>query len=603
MAEQSDEPRDRAAGWQISLTTLLPAALAGLVVLAVAPVIAIGYSFATDTAARLLSERAELILDGLEGEVRGLLDPVVAQLGHARQAVMDGHIDPGNPDDLRTFALGLLGGTPQVFGVGVIRDDLSMRRWERESFAEIIEPPERLPFAGQAVDAARNGRAAYWAPPFVSIALGDTILNYRVALERDGNLLGVIAAGVRSEELSSFVADISRTFNVTAFILSGRDRVITYPGRRAPEEEITSTALPPLSSVGDTVIARVWDDPRPFTQIGELKRSQGHWSWIDDVAYGYYYRELAGYGPEPLIAAVAIPAAETRLERWASRIAAGVGLVLMVLAVGVAWRLGRALSRPATDFDGALSHIGSLNFDKVALPRLTDSRVREWRAMARSVESTAGALSAFQTYLPRALVRRLFRASVDKADSQERDITVMFMDMEGFTAFSRGRSAAEVAAYLNETFGLVGPIVEASGGVIDKYTGDGLMAFWGAPDAQPDHVARASAAAADIVRALEQRAKASASPQPRMRIGLHRGPAIVGNIGFPGRINYTLVGDTVNVAERTEAALRGVDPERPSVIAATEDVLDGQGETVSALVKGDSLTNTPRPAFVCRPVD
>ena len=59
----------------------------------------------------------------------------------------------------------------------------------------------------------------------------------------------------------------------------------------------------------------------------------------------------------------------------------------------------------------------------------------------------------------------------------------------------------------------------------------------------------------------------------------------------------------MNVAERTEAALRGVDSERPAVIAATEDVLDGQGETVSALVKGDSLPNTPRPAFVCRPVE
>ncbi|MGP1395610.1 MAG: adenylate/guanylate cyclase domain-containing protein [Inquilinaceae bacterium] len=577
--------------------------LAMLVFLAAAPVIAIGYLIANDTAERLLSRQAEWIVDGLENQLRGQLDPVADQLHYVRQAVMDGLVDPGDPDALRTFTLGLLAGTPQVFGIGFIREDLSMRRWERDGFVEYIEPPDRLPFAGAAMEAARAGRTAYWAAPFVSIALGDTILNHRVALERDGNLVGIVSVGVTGAGLSRYVAETSRQFQVTAFVLAGRDRVVTYPRLRAPQGAVTSTELRPLASVGDPVIAHIWDDPRPLTQTGDLTRSAGHWTRVDGVPYGYYYRELEGYGPDPLIVGIAIPSAITWRDRWAATIAAGVGIVLMLLAAAAAWRLGRTLSRPAASFDGALNAIASLEFDKVALPDLVDSRVREWQTMARRLQSTARALLAFQTYLPRALVRRLFDASAGSVDSQERIMTVMFVDLEGFTDFSRARGAGDVAAYLNEIFGLIGPIVETSGGVIDKYTGDGLLAFWGAPDAQPDHAARACHAAADIARALRRRADRDGGGGPRLRIGLHSGSAIVGNIGFPGRIDYTLVGDTVNIAERTQAALRGVRPDLPAVIGATQEVLDAQDRADAILIRGEPLPAAPRPAFLCLPKD
>ena len=80
---------------------------------------------------------------------------------------------------MRIFALGLLGGTPQVAGIAIIGDDLNMRRWERSTFGEIFGPSDSLPLAS----AAKNGRKYYWASPFVSPLVNDTILNYRVALE------------------------------------------------------------------------------------------------------------------------------------------------------------------------------------------------------------------------------------------------------------------------------------------------------------------------------------------------------------------------------------------------------------------------------------
>lgn len=588
---------------EVPLRTLLSASLAVLVVLAVAPVIAVGYFFATNTAGRLLADRAELVVDGLENEIRGLLDPVVGQLGYARQAVMEGRVDPSDREGFRSFMRGLLGGTPQVTGIGHLRPDLSMRRWERAGFTETLEPPERLPLAAEAIEAARDGRIAYWSAPFVSPVLGDTTLSYRVALEHEGDFLGLLVSAVTSESLSRYVAKASRDLGATAFVLVGGDRILTHPARRAPEAAVTSTELPLLGDVEDPVIAGIWDAPNAFSQIDQPTRSQGHWSWIGDVSYVYLYRALTDYGPEPLIVAVALPAADSRRDRWASTLAAGVGVVLMLLAAAVAWRLGRALSRPAGAFDRALASIASLEFDKVALPALVDSRVREWRTVARRLEGTARALSAFQTYLPRALVRRLFHLADRGVESREREITVMFIDLEGFTGFARGRAADEVAAHLNAVFALVGPIIEASGGVIDKYTGDGLLAFWGAPDEQPDHALRACRAAAEVARALEAGEGETAGEAPRMRIGLHCGAAIVGNIGFAGRINYTLVGDTVNVAQRTESALRGVAAERCVVIGATAAVLEAQGGEAPALVEAEALEQAPQTAFRCLPAD
>ena len=116
--------------------------------------------------------------------------------------------------------------------------------------------------------------------------------------------------------------------------------------------------------------------------------------------------------------------------------------------------------------------------------------------------------------------------------------------------FSRLHQAAEVTTHLNKVFAIVGPIIEANGEIIDKYTGDGLLAFWDTQDNQASHVARAIQSARTIARDLGQYLKHHDHDLPRARIGLHTGSAMVGNVGFPGRVDYTLVGDTINTAQR-----------------------------------------------------
>ncbi len=586
---------------QISIATLAPLLLAALVIVAVLPVIVTGYIISTDTADRLLGERAELIVDGLENQIRSELDPVASQLNYAQQVIEKDLVNPGDPDAFRVFALGLLAATPQVEGVAIVGNDRSIRAWQRNTFGQSIDPVEDIPIIDRALATARVQKNGYWSDPLVNPTLNDVMMNYRVGLTYEGAFFGVLAAAVTGEALSDYVADISQQLGVTAFVLLGRDRIIAYPGHRSGIITSNSAELPLLAQARNPVIAGMWSDPRPIRHVGDLTHTEGHRTTIEGTRYTYFTRTLNGYSPGSLTIGVAMPAADTARDRWASTVAAALGIVLMIASMVTAWYLGRRITRPASEFNAALNAIARLEFDAVSLPILENSRVKEWRKMARSLVSTAAALSAFQTYLPRSLVRRIFNVSRGAVRSRERTVTLMFADLEGFTAFSRGREASAVAAHLNDLFGLMGPILEESGGVIDKYTGDGLLAFWGAPDPQPDHAARACRAAAQIARVVRRRAADGGEAFPRLRLGLHTGPVVVGNIGFPGRIDYTLVGDTVNAAERTETALRGVEPDQPVVIAVTRAVLEAGGNADAVLVEERPLEQAPLPTVLCTP--
>jgi len=129
-------------------------------------------------------------------------------------------------------------------------------------------------------------------------------------------------------------------------------------------------------------------------------------------------------------------------------------------------------------------------------------------------------------------------------------------------------TADEVASFINDHLSLVGNCIESEGGTIDKYIGDAVMAFWGAPaqiDNPAAHACRAALAIKRAVAADNTERKASHLAPVRVRIGVHLGPVVVGDIGAPQRINYTVVGDAVNTAQRLEGLGKTVDADAESV--------------------------------------
>jgi adenylate cyclase len=203
----------------------------------------------------------------------------------------------------------------------------------------------------------------------------------------------------------------------------------------------------------------------------------------------------------------------------------------------------------------------------------------------------------FSRFLDPRVVAGLVGEGADAAAlcGQKRDVTVLFSDIRGFTTLSERKSPQEIVELLNRYFSRQVEVIFRHQGTLDKYIGDAIMAFWGAPTDQPDHAQRALAAARDMEQEL-LRFREELGPEGQhfdIGIGLNSGEAVVGFIGSPEhRQDYTVIGDTVNTAARIEGATKGrarilvSEATRKACAGAAEFsdhgqvVLKGKGETV-----------------------
>ena len=163
---------------------------------------------------------------------------------------------------------------------------------------------------------------------------------------------------------------------------------------------------------------------------------------------------------------------------------------------------------------------------------------------------------AFSQYVSPAVVDEIIAdPQMLKLGGDRRELTLLFTDLAGFTSISEALPAEDVAKILNRHLGEMTEIVIGHKGTVDKFIGDAVMAFWGAPIPDPDQSRHALEAAIEMqktVAAMRAELAATGGPTMRMRIGLHRGECIVGNMGGSNRFDYTAIGDNVNLAARLE---------------------------------------------------
>ncbi|MDQ2690282.1 MAG: adenylate/guanylate cyclase domain-containing protein, partial [Chloroflexota bacterium] len=187
----------------------------------------------------------------------------------------------------------------------------------------------------------------------------------------------------------------------------------------------------------------------------------------------------------------------------------------------------------------------------------------------------------FRPYLPQQFAAR---ARTDPAHArlgsgEEREVTVLFADLSGFTSYSERHAPTEVVELLNAVWTAVVPIVTREDGLIENFTGDGLLVIFNALGDQPDHAQRAVRAATGIRQAAEQLGAGRAEPTPRFHIGINTGRAFVGSVGAAGRRTFSAIGDTTNLGSR----LLGV--------AAAGEIVVGEAtwERLGGSTSGDPL--------------
>lgn len=574
---------------RVPISVTLAAAIGLLVLVTVGVVFGVGVWLAQKNTFDLLSANAHQAIAADVSQIQQHLSPAEYQAQFLANQIESNEIDPTDHEQFGPMLIGALAGVPQIEAVMFIDRDLQAFAAGRDADSNEVG----LSLFDYSEDSiVRNNMEdvsgeAEWNPPIWREQFQKTYLNRIHPVKRNGVTLGVIVAVVSVQQMSSFISEEGLDTDGNRFILYGRDYVLAhwlmmsgYP-ERSPERP-----LPNLDEFGDPVLASIWQREGRRELILNLPAgTDGHVLEIFNDSYAFVYRRLAGFGPNAMIVGTYFQADDygKEVERMIAALFAGIAALIVSLIAAIT--LGRRIARPIVRFSGAASRVGDLDVSKI--DELPGSMLRELNNQSIAFNSMLRALRWFELYVPKKIVARLIKeGEVIETFSDAREVTIMFTDMVGFSAVSEGMLAPEVAAFVNHHFSLIADCIENEDGTIDKFIGDAVMAFWGAPDSQSDSAERACRAACAIAAAIQEdneRRIMIGDPPVGIRIGIHTGVATVGNIGAPGRLNYTMIGDTVNIGQRLEQLGKEVYP---------------IGTDVSILVSGDTASSLG-PEFNC----
>ncbi|MDI1283997.1 MAG: adenylate/guanylate cyclase domain-containing protein [Reyranella sp.] len=513
---------------------------------------------ASGTAERLLVDRAARVVEAQVAVIRSRLDPVTDHLELVAALAAAGRIDIESSVGVREALAVMMTRVPAVSSAGFATLDLKLHRAVRHpdglvtrDTVSLIDLPQGLARFRQLQTAQRT----FWGALFWSEGLKQPVLNVRTPVRRiDDAFIGGLFATVAVGDLSYLIGEASKASDGRYFILVGHDKVLAHrrlvdPRGLGLSEE---RSLPTIAEVDDPVLARIWSAPVRNPQIDRALGDLGRVVDAEGKRWVFVYRELRLYGPQPWLVGQYFPIEEATgdLDRLTN--GAIVGAATLAVALIVALVMGFSMARSIRTITSAAESIERLEFDQ---PFHRRSRLREIDDAGQSLDKARGALKWFGAYVPHRLVFRLMELGEDAVASRRRNVTVMFTDIVEFTPQAEDLPEQETADLLNHHFALLGACIEREHGVIDKYIGDSVMAVWGGLSKIEDHADRAVRAALDIARVIgeDNAIRRAAGQAPiRTRIGLHSGPVVVGNIGAPGRVNFTVVGDTVNIAQRFE---------------------------------------------------
>jgi len=504
---------------------------------------------AREAAIEPLRQGTRLFVDALAARIHDHLRTAESQGDFISGVVARDLADGADAAQLTRTLAASLAAAPQVASIVYLRPDLTGLEVRREPSG-----PARVQILDLSGDAeahryAREVRAqeeGSWGQPFtLARSPGLAVLNYRVPLRdpHDGAEPGMIVVTLRSDRLSRFMRELSAPPVRAAFILYGSDRVLAYP-----DFDGSMGSMPKLAEMRDPAL-RALVRPAPGESFfGERLDGALTLRHVDGRQLLYLLRDLPGFAPEPLWVGAYVDLNDVGVGSDRFYMIAMVGLSIVVAAAVMAALLARRLTSSIRNLADIAAAIGRVELDELRPPRA--SRVRELDELARAFALSLRTFSAFATYVPRQLVRQLL--AIDPAarqPSEQRELTVMFTDLSGFSRLAERLSAEATARLLNDHFRRLTACIVAEGGTVDKFLGDAVMAFWGAPERQADHAARAIRAALAMQEAYQD------DPLLRdhglgLRIGLHTGTVLVGDIGTAERLNYTIVGDAVNVAAR-----------------------------------------------------
>ena len=562
------------------LTTVLVGGVKLLILLAVGSVLWVTLKSATRNTFELLGERASATLNVLEAKVDGQLVSVTVGVEDFAKQFADGrlNITDRRSNVFHSFA-GFLSAHPQVTAmlyVGVDQNSIVVTRSEGFPI-EVPSTPgsqERRKFALEST--AQSGKPL-WAPPIWVSDVGQPVVTYIAPVKRGDELVGVVIAPVVLTRVSEFLLNLETEGNLSAFIVHNHDRVLAHP--RMKEGDFVTT-----SSIAENPLPRIEDVPEPAFKLlaGGGEEATQILTYVANVTDAHLdddtviiTRDTNKFGPSVWTLGVTLQRAIVGQEVQRLLNTAFVGMGILVFAVLLGFVFARHLNQQIGRLVTAAAALTRLGV--ATAPNVPDSRITELSEAARAFNRMIAALRLFEVYVPKQVVLRMMQGGKAVDATEERVLTIMFTDIRGFSTIAEHMDGGEIAGFLNEHFDMLAGPIEAEGGTVDKYIGDAIMAFWGAPERMPDHAARALRAAADIQRLVQadnKRRLDTGEPKLAIRIGIHTGAVVVGNIGSQNQINYTIVGDPMNIASRIDSLAKELATDEDCIVLVSGDACE-----------------------------
>jgi adenylate cyclase len=412
--------------------------------------------------------------------------------------------------------------------------------------------------------AAATGESIAWTGPyqfFTQQELGVT--GSRALRGPDGRLVGVFGVDVTIRDLRSLLTSLVRDPAGRAFVLDRGGAII------ASSDDSSGTGTPAALNAA----------------LVQAPIALGRLPLATPLGFGFEYggeRWLAALQTFPLQGDVEWATAYLIPERTFlqtvyeyQRVALGLGLALVMLAIVLAIRLSRGVAQPLGLLAADLARVGQFELPDRPAPR---SRIREVMVLGDAVDRMKASVRSFARYVPAEVVRDLLMRGEDaQLGGALRVLTVQFTDIENFTALSETLTPTQIVTYLSDYLELMTTAAHQHGGTVNQFLGDGIIVLFNAPALVLDHTAqacRAALRAQEALRVAHERWTALGRPALRTRIGLHTGEVLVGTFGTPERFAYTAIGDAMNLASRLE----GLNKVYGTWILASADVRKAAGE-------------------------